>query len=410
MKPEEMEKLLGGYATGTLSEDERRALFDAAVSDQRLFDALVREEALRELLADSRARQQVLEALGPSREPSWQRVWDWVRQPAALALAGSAAVAFIAVGIVLQKGSRPTGEPVETAEVRKPVEPPPAPPEPAPAPRDASGSAAQAGPARQPLTAPPAAKAPERATPSFGVVGGVPPPPARAAPAAEQFAASAGAGRGGEPVRADARDLYLRTLAGPALGFLAGQPSPGPTVRLSRREAASQATGIAAPSPDLAAPVPSYLGVRYRILRKEGDGRYTETKPAAVLRPGDHLRLIFEPNDTGYLYVLQREANGVWRLLWSGGVQKAVPLHVPPDGALTYQRSGRKELFVMLSRRPEMGVAQLDAAQLESLAARARGRLLVESAASRDHSVYVVDPTLPSSAQQVAFSITLEMR
>ena len=44
MKPTEAAKLLGGYATGTLSEAERQALFAAALDRQELFDALMDEE------------------------------------------------------------------------------------------------------------------------------------------------------------------------------------------------------------------------------------------------------------------------------------------------------------------------------------------------------------------------------
>ncbi len=35
------EKLLGGYATGTLTGEEREALMQAALHDQALFDALM---------------------------------------------------------------------------------------------------------------------------------------------------------------------------------------------------------------------------------------------------------------------------------------------------------------------------------------------------------------------------------
>src|ERR1017187_9537418 len=50
MSREEIQKLLGGYATDTLSEAERRALFEAAIEDQELFDALAKEQALRDVL------------------------------------------------------------------------------------------------------------------------------------------------------------------------------------------------------------------------------------------------------------------------------------------------------------------------------------------------------------------------
>jgi hypothetical protein len=65
--PDEVRKLLGGYATGTLTEEERSLLFSAALQDQELFDALADEEVLRELLAEPATRQTLLEQL--QREP-----------------------------------------------------------------------------------------------------------------------------------------------------------------------------------------------------------------------------------------------------------------------------------------------------------------------------------------------------
>ena len=56
MSPEDIKKLLGGYATGTLTAEEQQALFAAALEDQELFDALAREQALRDLLSDPASR------------------------------------------------------------------------------------------------------------------------------------------------------------------------------------------------------------------------------------------------------------------------------------------------------------------------------------------------------------------
>ena len=47
MKERDLRKLIGGYATGTLTDDERQALFAAALQDQELFDALADEQAMR---------------------------------------------------------------------------------------------------------------------------------------------------------------------------------------------------------------------------------------------------------------------------------------------------------------------------------------------------------------------------
>ncbi len=67
MIPDEVRKLLGGYATGTLTDEERNLLFSAALQDQELFDVLADEEGLRELLAEPATRQTLLEQL--QRQP-----------------------------------------------------------------------------------------------------------------------------------------------------------------------------------------------------------------------------------------------------------------------------------------------------------------------------------------------------
>jgi hypothetical protein len=112
MTPREAEQLLGGYATGTLTEAERRALFAAALEDQALFDALADEEALRELLADAATRTRLLALLAePARKPA---VPLW-RRPASLGLAASI-LAAVGVGLALHHGPAP-----RSAEVQPPV-------------------------------------------------------------------------------------------------------------------------------------------------------------------------------------------------------------------------------------------------------------------------------------------------
>jgi hypothetical protein len=56
-------ELIGGYATATLSREERELLFTAALEDQELFDELVNEEPLIELLTDPVERQMLVDGL-----------------------------------------------------------------------------------------------------------------------------------------------------------------------------------------------------------------------------------------------------------------------------------------------------------------------------------------------------------
>lgn len=65
--------LLGGYATGNLSPEERRALFAAALDDPDLFAALADEEAFKDLLSDPEATARIRAALAPAVRPFWRR-------------------------------------------------------------------------------------------------------------------------------------------------------------------------------------------------------------------------------------------------------------------------------------------------------------------------------------------------
>jgi hypothetical protein len=96
------EQILGGYATDTLTEEEKRQLYEAALRDQALFDALADEESLKALLSDPVARQRVLASLqasGNSQEstqPSTRKL-SWFSQPSSLAWGGSIAAAGLAL-------------------------------------------------------------------------------------------------------------------------------------------------------------------------------------------------------------------------------------------------------------------------------------------------------------------------
>lgn len=84
----DIERLLGGYATNTLTEEERRALFDAALNDQEVFDALGREQPLRDLFDDPASRREAIEALQPRR----RALFGWLGAAAAVCAAAVVAV------------------------------------------------------------------------------------------------------------------------------------------------------------------------------------------------------------------------------------------------------------------------------------------------------------------------------
>ena len=96
------EHLLGGYATNTLTDEEKRQLYEAALNDQTLFDALADEEALKVMLADPEVRRRILASLEATERSggiSDKKVkWvSWLKEHTSLAWAGSIA----AVGLAL---------------------------------------------------------------------------------------------------------------------------------------------------------------------------------------------------------------------------------------------------------------------------------------------------------------------
>jgi hypothetical protein len=107
--------LLGGWAAGNLSAEEKRRLLEGALEDQRLFDALLTEEALRETLADPATRAQMIDALQPA--PSyWRKIfrpWAWV--PAA---AAAGAMAGFVIWMMQPQAGRESS--VELAETKPP--------------------------------------------------------------------------------------------------------------------------------------------------------------------------------------------------------------------------------------------------------------------------------------------------
>ena len=116
----EIERLLGGYATNTLTEAERKLLYEAALEDQNLFNALEDEQALRELLADEESRREIVRALRPApAKPS--RTWIW-------GLAASfATAAVLAIFLIPRQVPRPELALIASSKQNVEAPPPPAP-------------------------------------------------------------------------------------------------------------------------------------------------------------------------------------------------------------------------------------------------------------------------------------------
>lgn len=172
MNRDDIQKLLGGYATGTLTPEEQRALFEAALTDQELFDALAREEALRDVLSDGAARAYLLAAMNSAPSP-WYRAW-W--RPMVV----MAAALVVVIGVAVWERSREP-KPVQVAKVDRPrFQPAAATPNAAPRELPPPPEVKSARPAAKPLPLPEAPAATPASRPlngrSLAVPLAVPPP------------------------------------------------------------------------------------------------------------------------------------------------------------------------------------------------------------------------------------------
>jgi hypothetical protein len=266
MTKDEIRQLLAGFATNTLTETERKALFEAALDDQELFDALQQEQALKDLLADPGSRAQIRQALEEPRSvrPRW---WTWTAAASAVA----AACLIVAVihshstetAMVAVKPSSPVVvQPAQQTDTElKPI------PQKAPARASAAKQAVRARPS-VPMNdrkfEPPSATAPA-------------PPPALTA--SEQVQVN------GAPSQSDTRSQGQQLQANPVqIGGAVG--------------------GIITK-----AEVPP---VRYTLLKRAQDGTFQPLSPGTGLKAGDAVRLSVLPSTSGYLSLSREGAAGEW--------------------------------------------------------------------------------------------------
>jgi hypothetical protein len=109
MTNDDIRDLLGRYATGSLTSEERARLFDAALDDQELFEELAREDEMKELFAGPGVRDRLIRALEP---PKRRISWVWALAPVAV---------LSAVLFVVLTRPVPTPQQVAVATVSTPL-------------------------------------------------------------------------------------------------------------------------------------------------------------------------------------------------------------------------------------------------------------------------------------------------
>ncbi|HLY19719.1 MAG TPA: hypothetical protein VKR61_20975 [Bryobacteraceae bacterium] len=348
MSREDIQKLLGGYATHTLTAEERRALFEAALDDQELFDALAKEQALREVLQDPPARQQVIEALGPAREPRPARAWHWLRRTPALAMAGL--VVLIVAGMVLRLPKQARHEVI----VADAVSPQAATPQSGAPHPTTTGLPENALPLTLSRKAKQTARLPESA--ALGdqhVLSEAANKPA-AAPVPSQPEA-VGAMRQLDELTKKSQAPQPPPPA-PSANFVVGAL---PSASLSRAKVQTITGAIA--------------DIKYTVVLKGADGTYTPAPPGNVFHIGDSIRIQAEPAAAGRLSLFRRGAGGDWEAVSSLDVENGQRYELPSSGGIESPTPAHLELRLLFSRPDQSSQAMLPRSDAAAQQAGAAG-------------------------------------
>lgn len=266
MTPEEARKLLGGYAAGTLTSEEKRGLYEAALRDGELFDELSRELSLKETLDDAEVRANLVRVLDRPAPRPWIRGW-W------LASASVAASLAIAAGLVQWIRREPV--PSQVAMVTKRAET---------APRL---TPAEPRPVEQPK---PAMKAPQVRESQL-----------KAKPGAE----------------AKIADAYESEAVSARPDVAAAEPQrakPSEESRLARSQ-----------PPASAAPIVAQSAVTITVLR-ETNGEFEPAPSGTIFEPGDRVKLRVRSAAAGTV-VLTQASGG--RVLFTGAIRPEQALEIP---------------------------------------------------------------------------------
>jgi hypothetical protein len=364
----DVEKLLGGFATNSLTDQERTKLFAAALTNQTLFDALADEQALKELLDDPRSRRLLIQALREKQSNAdWlEKLRGWVHQPSSWAIAGSAVVALLAVTVMVHLVGLPTQAPQVTTEGNPPV---------------ASAPDSRLTPKPGDLTnTPPPGSKPDSVSPlTERTQSPGPPKSALGTPAGrmnkEEIPASAPAA----PAEKKEKEQYARLerpapepslhespsgtgdSGKPDANEMTADTTQVPERKAKAREEVRRFLPMAEPAVtpqetmETEAPTPN---IRYDILREEPEGTYLTVDVETTFQATDRVRLALEPRDNGYLYVLTRDPSGNAKVLFpadvtgeTARVEKMMHYLVPATGAFTFEKPNDQRLTILFSQK-----------------------------------------------------------
>jgi hypothetical protein len=312
MSNEQARKLLGGYATNSLTEAERKALFEAALDDQELFDALQQEEALKELLADPVSRNQVQQAL--AQAPAAGRAW-WFRGWVWGGMAGAVAATVMIVAVI-----RSNETPKEIARVQQApqmsdqdsISAIPAPAEPKlKQPEPAAPKALRAARVDQPTNGRMSTGAVSNAVTLQAPAAAAPPAPPPPPPEAPTFGQQAQQGRQQGGIQGQ--------IGAPQVQSFREDQRDRDGERLQAATTASAVGGLAGVARFKA----DYKGplLQFTLVKRDTTGTDSALPASARPQPGDAIRLTVSPGIAGYLSLYQLDPSGNWKRLFPAAEQ-----------------------------------------------------------------------------------------
>jgi len=143
---------------------------------------------------------------------------------------------------------------------------------------------------------------------------------------------------------------------------------------------------------------PANLGVQYRLLREVEGGGYADVAPDETLAAGTVLKLQIQPNNDGYVEVIESGPDDARIEVASRRVEGWTLFEAP----VRLATAARKELRVWFSRRPQGGLGGSLPNVIQTTADTKSGA----GAANQQHWTYVVSKSTDLTSQ-VAFTITL---
>ncbi len=109
-------------------------------------------------------------------------------------------------------------------------------------------------------------------------------------------------------------------------------------------------------------------GLKCRVLMLDAAGDFAPVRPDFIFHSRDHIRLEFESNVPGYLYLLQRGSDTTWNVLFpsaeihdnSNRLQPGRPLEFPRDADFYFDETpGEERIYAVLALKPQPDLERL---------------------------------------------------